>query len=188
MRGAGQDLELFINRTARDSAVRVFETLQVTDLAEPGITDRITQGIQERLQEDLIEGGWPIRIVDITSDGFTLSPGPEDTLERIIDIRQEAARLALRQENAVIAEGVLRQEAQAYVAYAEELQAAGLPAEDLRCAIHDKMTQDSGRIMEPFAQVCGVASASVGQDIAVAVDPANVNISPTIERAAPASP
>ena len=186
LKGSGEDIEYVVQKLARDVAVRVFEGLQVTDLAEPGVTDKITQGMQDKLQEELSAKGWPVNIIDVLSDGFQLSEESEEVLARIIDIRQESARLDLRQTNAEKAENVLRTEAQAYVAYAEELSAAGLPAEDLRCAIYDKMAQDAGRVMEPFSQVCGVASASVGQDIAVTIDPANVNIDPRIRQAVPA--
>lgn len=186
LKGSGEDIEDVVQKLARDVGVRVFEGLEVTDLAEPGVTDRITTDMQNRLQAELSAKGWPVNIIDILSDGFKLSPESEGVLERIIDIRQESARLDLRQTNAEKAENVLRTEAQAYVAYAEELSAAGLPESDLRCAIYDKMAQDAGRVMEPFSQVCGVVGASVGQDIAVAVDPANVNINPAVRQAVPA--
>lgn len=182
LKGSGEDLQDVIQKLASDVAVRVFEGLQVTDLAEEGITDQITQGIQTRLQADLNSKGWPVQIIDVLSDGFNLSPESEGVLERIIDIRQEAARLELREQNAIKAEEVLRREAQAYVAYANELRAAGMPEADIRCAIYDKMAMDSGRIMEPFAQVCGGSGETF--DIAVPTDAAN-DVAPAARAAAP---
>lgn len=180
LKGTGEDLEDVIQKLASDVAVRVFEGLQVTDLAEQGVTNRITNSIMDSLQADLTEKGWPVDIIDVLSDGFELSPESEKVLERIIDIRQENARLDLRLENARKAEEVLRTEARAYVAYAEELSAAGILPEDLRCAIYDKMAQETGRIMEPFSQVCGNANGNFASDVAVSVDPANIDLKRTI--------
>lgn len=176
LKGSGEDIEDVIQKLARDVGVRVFEGLQVTDLAEQGITDRITKDLQERLQADLTAKGWPVTIIDVLSDGFQLSPESEDVLERIIDIRQEAARLALRQENAVKAQATLAAEAEAYVKYADVLRAAGMPEDDIRCAIHDKMAQDAGKIMEPFAQICGNGTGQFASDVAVAVDPGDTGV------------
>ncbi len=186
LKGSGEDLQDVIQKLARDVGVRVFEGLQVTDLAEEGITDKIKTEMKTKLQADLQAKGWPVTIVDVLSDGFQLSPESEDVLERIIDIRQEKARLELREENAIKAQETLEAEAEAYVKYADVLRAAGLPDEDIRCAIHDKMAQDAGKIMTPFAQVCGTATGGFANDIAVAVDPANVTMPPVKGGAAPA--
>lgn len=186
LKGSGEDITDVIKKLASDVGVRVFEGLQVTNLAEDGVTDQITGAMQERLQADLKAKGWPVTIIDVLSDGFQLKPESEAVLARIIDIRQEAARLDLRMQNAIKAEEVLKREAQAYVGYAQVLKAAGVPEADLRCAVHDKMAQEAGRVMEPFAQVCGSGSGQLGDQIAVAVDPAKVR--PVLNVPAPAAP
>jgi len=169
LKGTGSDIADVVEIRARDAAVQVFETLTVADLAEEGFTANIKAQIKAKLQNNLSEQGWPVRVLDVLSDGFTLSQGSESALEAIVNIRQEALRLDLRLENAGKAIDVYKKEAEADAAYLNELTEAGLPSEDLVCALQYKMARDAGRVMQPFAQVCGAdggnaAAVTLGQE------------------------
>ena len=160
LKGTGSDISDVVEVRARDAAVQVFETLTVADLAEEGFTANIKTLIKSKLLNNLLEQGWPVRVLDVLSDGFTLSPGSESALDAIVDIRQEAVRLDLRLENASKAVDVYKKEAEADKAYLDELSSAGLPEDDLVCALQYKMARDAGRVMQPFAQVCGADNDS----------------------------
>lgn len=176
LKGSGDDIKDVIEKLTGDVAVRVFEGFVVSDLAETGFTDKIKTEIKTKLQADLAEKGWPVTVIDVLSSGFSLSEGSEDVLERIIDIRQEETRLELRQKNAEKAKDVLKTEAEAYVEYAKVLREAGVPEEDLRCAIYDKMALEAGRIMQPFAQICGNGTGTMQDGTAVSIDPAAIGL------------
>lgn len=165
----GQDVSDIVSQRAKDSAVRVFETLRVTDLAEPGVTDKIKSLILHKLQEDLDKEGWPIKIRTVLTDGFKLDPKSEEELAKIISYRQEAARLDLRQENAIKALSVMAKEAQSDAAYIDGLAKSGVPKEGLVCALYIKKLVDANRIGVPL-----VAGCDASQAVSVAVPgPAN---------------
>lgn len=146
----GSDVDDIVILRAQDAAVQVYEAYNVTDLAEEGFTQKTNDAIKKRLQEMLDEQGWPIRILAVTSKGFTLTEDSEKVLERIIDIRQEKIRLELREENAQKAKEVFKIEAESHVAYIEELKKTGLLNEHIVTALQLKMASDIGRVMEPF--------------------------------------
>lgn len=167
--GSGRDIASVVDIRARDAATQVFEGLTVADLAEPGFTERVKGEIMQKLQASLTEGGWPVRVLSISSDGFTLSPGSEEILEEIISIRQERLRLQLRAENAEKAEAVFAAEAKADMAYLSTLRELGVPEGQLLCALHYKMIRDAGKIGQPFAPVCG-SGGEVGAGASVVLN------------------
>lgn len=157
----GKNVTDIVLQRAKDAAVRVFETLKVSDLAEPGVTDRIKALIKEKLQNDLTQEGWPIKIRTVLSDGFKLNPGSEDELERIVILRQEGTRLDLRSNNADKALSIMSKEAASDAAYLSGLKAAGVPNEGLVCALYLKKLSDTGKVGIPFVAGCNTNSPAI---------------------------
>lgn len=171
LKDQGGDLEGVVQVRSKDAAVRTLESLTIKDLIpdtekegeESSFTNKITMGIQQRLQKDLTEQGWPVRVLGVFSDGFHFTPDSEKRIEEIVRVRADRVKLDLRQENAIKAQEVFRDEAKADRAYIDALRDGGLPDDDVAKALCLKMARDAGRVNEPFAAGCmGGAIPPVG--------------------------
>lgn len=161
----GKDPKDLILQRARDVAVQVYETLTVSDLANHSITEKIKAAIKDKLQKTLNEQGWPIKIMTVNTTGFNLMPESEGELQKIVNLRQEAARLQIRQENAEKSLQVLALEAKTDGAYMKGLLDAGVPKENLVCALYIKRLAEAGKIGIPL--VAGCHDQGVGVAVAV---------------------
>lgn len=192
------DLDDVVTVRGRDAAIRALESLTIQDLipeqdieamtstdteaegtdadgadveTSESFTDKMTTGIQTRLQTEFDQQEWPIRVIAVYSNGFEFEPESEEKLAEIVGIRQDRVKLILREENAQKAKEVYGVEAEADAAYLRGLVEAGYPVDQLDHALCMKMQRDAGRVNEPFAAGCGGSNSGVG----VVVDPAAVN-------------
>lgn len=188
LKGQGGDLKSVIDVRANDAAVRAIEALTIADLmpateeiGEDGnmleassFTEKMTHGIHQRMQDALSANGWPVKVIGVYSKGFAFSPESETRIADMVGVRMETFKLALREENARIAQNVFKAEAEADAAYINGLRESGLPDSAVAEALCLKMARDAGRSNEPFAAGCRGNNGGTG----VVVDPRTVQKTP----------